>query len=383
MERFGVEPDALGGVAFRVERHEHRLHPPAVGAERFDRVGDRAQVGRTGIGTVQVTEVEQHDAAVPLRRPDARPALVGERERHADRHAPAHQLVHQPGRIGAPRGLVARCHGTGGDERGRREPARRGPHAPNVNSVPLVDGTNCAGISSRSASASPGPEQCIGIMHVRIQHLQLGDGLLQIGLVRRKEVEAADDRVHLAHARDLHRLSRRVDDAAMAARGNHDQAAVLQVEAGRVLAEMLVGDRLALCALVGVGDVAAEAVPGRVLDQRVRQHALERGALDGPGRERLAGDDGRRRAHHHPHLERGELAAVEDAEVRQVARLRPGAEAAAEGVLAADVEREIGGQAIAVLLQERQQAAEVVVMAVAQDVVRDRRRDRCRLAPCC
>ena len=77
-------------------------------------------------------------------------------------------------------------------------------------------------------------------------------------------MEATDERMHFLDAGDFLRLPDRVDDADMAARGDDDEAAVLHVEAGRVLVGMLVRDDLALQLRrreMGVlGGVAAEPV---------------------------------------------------------------------------------------------------------------------------
>ena len=59
--------------------------------------------------------------------------------------------------------------------------------------------------------------------YVRLQFFDLGDHLLEVVGGRGPEMEAADDRVHLADARDLLRLPHRVDDADVPARRDDDE----------------------------------------------------------------------------------------------------------------------------------------------------------------
>ena len=84
---------------------------------------------------------------------------------------------------------------------------------------------------------------------------------VEIILRRRSEMETADDGVHLLHARNILRLSHRVDDADMAARADYDETLILHIKAGRVLMDVLVGHDLPL-QLRGrvVACIAAETV---------------------------------------------------------------------------------------------------------------------------
>src|SRR3954466_14102986 len=78
-------------------------------------------------------------------------------------------------------------------------------------------------------------------------------------------------------------------------------------------------------------------------------------------------DEGGTLAHHDLHVELLELAAVEHAPVGKMTGRRAVGAPLAEVVLAADVQRDVRRQAGAMLLQEADHPAEVVVVAVAQD----------------
>ena len=112
--------------------------------------------------------------------------------------------------------------------------------------------------------------------------------------------------------------------------------------------------------------VAARALPRGVVDEAVRQHALDAVALDLAGREGVVRDHGRRLAQHRRHLVRVDLAALECAVLTQLPR-RAAAEAMAEIVLAAGIELQVGRQHAAILAQEADQAAVMIDMAVADD----------------
>ena len=81
----------------------------------------------------------------------------------------------------------------------------------------------------------------------------------------------------------------------------------------------------------------------------------------------MAGDYGRLFAGHHAHAVLLQVAPVEHAPVGEVAGRAGSVLPYAEKVLAADVERKIGGQLVSVLLEEADQAAEVVKVTVARD----------------
>src|SRR6516164_285613 len=80
---------------------------------------------------------------------------------------------------------------------------------------------------------------------LEVKLLQLGHDLSQIVVRRRREVEAAQQRIDLLDSADLLGPPQRIDDAAMSARTNHHQPAVTEAEAGSMLVPMLVGLRLA------------------------------------------------------------------------------------------------------------------------------------------
>src|SRR5262249_36995437 len=148
-----------------------------------------------------------------------------------------------------------------------------------------------------------------------------------------------DDGVHLLDAGDLPRLLHRVDDAAMAAARDDDEAAPLEVEAGRVLVPVLVRHDPALALGGGeMGGVAPGAVLLAVFDEGVGDDALDARALDPPGREGLVADEARRLGRAPLDAEPLQIGAVEHlGRAEFVALLR---ELPAEIVLAADDERE-------------------------------------------
>ncbi len=204
--------------------------------------------------------------------------------------------------------------------------------------------------------------------HIGIELADLGDDLLEVVGGRGAEMEAAHDGVHLLDARDLLRLAHRVDDADMAAGADHDQPLVPDVEAGGVLVDMLVGHDLAFhLRRQVVAGVAAGAVLERELDHGVRQHLLDAGALDLAGGEGLPADHDRALRQHHLHVVGRDIAAVEHAEVVELTRRRRAVVALAEIVLAAGVERQFRGQRLAVTVEEADEPAPMIEMAVAQD----------------
>src|SRR5580704_13617143 len=73
---------------------------------------------------------------------------------------------------------------------------------------------------------------------LRLELADLGHDRIEILLRRGPQVEAADDRVDLVHARHLLRLPHGVDNANMATRTDDDETAVLQVIAGRVFMDV-------------------------------------------------------------------------------------------------------------------------------------------------
>ena len=132
--------------------------------------------------------------------------------------------------------------------------------------------------------------------------------------------------------------------------------------------DVLVGDDLAVH-LGGqiMAGVAAEPVLDAELDPGLRQDALAAAARDLAGGERVSGDHGRRFAQHGRDLLRRELAAVEGAEIGELALGRRRTDPVAEIVLAAGIELDVGRQLVAEFVEEAEQAAEMIVMAVADD----------------
>src|SRR6516164_11027049 len=110
-------------------------------------------------------------------------------------------------------------------------------------------------------------------------------------------MKATDQRVQFVDAGDLLRLSDGVENADVAARGDDNEAAILHVEAGRVLVGMLIWDDLALQfrrrEMRVLRGVAAEPVLDPILHHSVGQDLLDAGALDLPSGEGVAGDHSR------------------------------------------------------------------------------------------
>src|SRR5215831_7927078 len=77
--------------------------------------------------------------------------------------------------------------------------------------------------------------------HVRFELLNLGNDLIEVILGRRPEMEAPNDSMDLLHAGDFLCLPDRIDYADVTARADHHEPAVLDIETGRVLVDVLVG----------------------------------------------------------------------------------------------------------------------------------------------
>ena len=163
------------------------------------------------------------------------------------------------------------------------------------------------------------------------------DGLAAIVVAeRRHDMEAADDGVHLVDAGDRLSLLHRVDDAAVAARGQHDEPLALHHVCGRDLVVEIVRDIIAdvLCRRHLFRE-AAEAVEDADDLLRRPQRLFERGFGNPAGGEGVVGDQ--RRAFRHHQREVG----AEDRppfERTENCRQHP---ADAEGVLAADEQRHL------------------------------------------
>src|ERR1700752_902355 len=154
MESRGVLAQHLRRVARRIERDEHRLDAFGLRAEYLQRRADGDQIGRTDIRALRVAEVEQHEPSAELFQLPQPAAAIGKGKWRADRRLPGHQLVHEPRRLCAPFLGV----------RGERDEQQCGRYAPNVNSVPVVDGRYWSGIMRRKASAMFGPLQWSGMI---------------------------------------------------------------------------------------------------------------------------------------------------------------------------------------------------------------------------
>ena len=190
---------------------------------------------------------------------------------------------------------------------------------------------------------------------------------MEIIIRRRAEVETTHDGVDFLHAGDFLRLSDRIDDADMTAGADHDQTAILHIEASRVLVDMLVGHDLAL--QLGSGEmahVAAEAVLHGELDHGVWQDLLDAAAFDLAGRKCLFLDHRRRLGENQLDPMGGDCAAIKHAAISERARRRA-CVPLAEIVLAAAIEREFRRQRVAFFIEEADEAAPMIVVTVAED----------------
>src|SRR5262245_34864314 len=85
-----------------------------------------------------------------------------------------------------------------------------------------------------------------GNYHIRIERFDFADDLVEIILRRRSQMESAHQCVDLLHAGHCLCLPCRIDNADVTAGADHDEAAILHVEAGCVLVRVLVRDNLSL-----------------------------------------------------------------------------------------------------------------------------------------
>ena len=117
-----------------------------------------------------------------------------------------------------------------------------------------------------------------------------------------------------------------------------------------------------------VRGIAAQSIRRHAeLFERIGQDFFIGPTLDLAGRERVPADHGWSLAQHDSDLVRRQRAAVEIAEVTKRAGRSRGHDTMAEIVLASRVELDVGGQRVAILVEESDQAAVMVEMAVADD----------------
>src|SRR5207248_6152989 len=93
-------------------------------------------------------------------------------------------------------------------------------------------------------------------------------------------------------------------------------------------------------------------------------YLLEGSGLDVTGREGVAGNDRGRLGEHDFQFRVGERLAIQRAEVLRLANRQL---ASAEALFPAQIQRQAGPQPGAIVMQETRQAAEVVVVTVAED----------------
>src|SRR5262249_58819439 len=180
--------------------------------------------------------------------------------------------------------------------------------------------------------------------HVRqVKLLQLRRDLSQIIVRRRRQVEAAKERVDLLDSADFLGVLKGVYDAGMSARANHHQPAIAEAEAGNVLMPMLVGLRPAgqflggeMVVHIGVG-IAAKTVLDAEFDPAIRQYVLDAGARYRPGRKGVALDQRRGVRQYRLDIQRLQPAAVERDRSGEAA-IRGPADSLAEDVLTTSIE---------------------------------------------
>ena len=226
-------------------------------------------------------------------------------------------------------------------------------HIPKVRRLPVVVTKTLSPICAVASCDEIQPAAMHRDQHIGLERLDLADDLLEVIGRRRSEMEAADDGVNLLDARDFLGLLHRIDDADMAAGTDHDQTHIPDIEAGRMLVDVLVGNDLALhLRRQVVADIAAEPVLHAEFDPGLRQDAFAAAARDLAGGEGMARDHGRGFAQHRRNLLRRKLAAIERAEIGELALGRRRADAVTEIVLAAGVELEVGRQLVAEFVEE-------------------------------
>src|SRR5712671_4102252 len=126
---------------------------------------------------------------------------------------------------------------------------------------------------------------------VRVQLADLTYDLREIIRRRRPQVKAAHDGMYLLNAGYFHRLAHGIHDTDVTAGADHDETLVLQIEAGCVLMDVLIGHDLALhLRRQIVAGVASGAVLELELYHGVRKHLFDTAALDLACRERMATD---------------------------------------------------------------------------------------------
>ena len=181
-------------------------------------------------------------------------------------------------------------------------------------------------------------------------------------------MEPTDQAMQLDDAGHLLRLLDRVNDATMTARRDHDQPAILHVKDRGVLVVVLVRDsfsqQLGGCVVTGV---AAEPVRDAELLQRIGQNSFVGTALDLTGRKGMATNNRRAFAQHDRDFARLERAPVQIAEIAESARRAGWQDTAAEVVLAASIKLYVGGQRAAIFVEERDEPAVMIEVAVADD----------------
>ena len=125
--------------------------------------------------------------------------------------------------------------------------------------LPVPQSTSFSGISRLARSMKFCPLQCIGMTCSRSNFFSSAIPLPDIQ-ARGHQVKSADQGVDFLDACDVLRPPQRVDDAAMAAGGDHHQPAIAHPETGGLFMPMLVGYRLSR-KLVG-GEMVIVIGPG-------------------------------------------------------------------------------------------------------------------------
>src|SRR5271163_637367 len=186
-------------------------------------------------------------------------------------------------------------------------------------------------------------------------------------------MKAADQRENLIDSRDFLGASQRIDDAGMPTRTDHHQPAIAQPEACGMFVPMLIGLRLTgefvgreVMVRIRAG-IATQTLPDPKRHPGVGQHMLEAGARHRARGEGVVLDDDRRLRKHGNDVESFQLATIQGRTELLETPVGVAKETMAEIVFTSGKQPQVGAHPGAVRLQKPNQAADMIVMAMADD----------------